>query len=756
MATMTIEQDYNMTKQQGYHLSVGGMSCAGCVSGVERALSSVAGVQQVEVNFVERSAYVAGDVAPEVLLQACDAAGYPAQLLRDDDDDQQQASEQMQYRRRLQQAGAAALVGFPLMFAMLFGVMPGIDSSLERGGWLLGGLLCLGVMIYSGGHYYRGAWTSFKHHDANMDTLIALGTGSAWLFSMVVLALPHWVPAEARHVYFEAAMMIIALVNFGAAMEMRARGKTSAAIHRLLDLRPKVARVVRDGREQDIPISQVKLDETLRVRAGERVPVDGTLTEGSSSVDESMLTGEPLPVDKQPGDLVVGGTINRSGSFLYRATAIGEQSVLAQIIEMVRSAQSSKPAIGRLVDRIASLFVPTVLIIAVITFLAWMNLGPTPALNHALVAMVTVLIIACPCALGLATPMSIMVGVGKAAEYGVLIRNGEALQAAATIETVVFDKTGTLTEGRPVVSHIVLSGCCDEAQLLQIAASTEQGSDHPLAKAIMARASESELSLLPLNEFHSLSGFGVAAKVDGLPVLIGNSALMQKNSVDLSPLREPVSALIQQGETPVFVAREGELLGVLALHDTVKSDSAAAVARLQAMGLQVVMLSGDQRLSAERVAKEVGIEEVVAEVLPSEKAQLIERYQNEGRRVAMVGDGINDAPALAQADVGFALASGTDVAMESADITLMRGSLHSVADAIEISQATLSNIKQNLFGAFIYNTLGIPVAAGLFYPLMGVMLNPVVAGAAMALSSVTVVSNANRLRLFKPRRGKSS
>ena len=710
----------------------------------------------MEVNFVERSAYVTGDVAPEVLLQACDAAGYPTQLLRDDDDDQQQASEQMQYRRRLQQAGAAALAGFPLMFAMLFGVMPGIDSPLERGGWLLGGLLCLGVMIYSGGHFFRGAWSSFKHHDANMDTLIALGTGSAWLFSMVVLALPHWVPAEARHVYFEAAMMIISLVNFGAAMEMRARGKTSAAIHRLLDLRPQVARVVRDGREQDIPISQVKLDETLRVRAGERVPVDGALTEGSSSVDESMLTGEPLPVDKQPDDLVVGGTINLSGSFLCRATAIGEQSVLAQVIEMVRCAQSSKPAIGRLVDRIASLFVPTVLIIAVITFLAWMNVGPAPALNHALVAMVTVLIIACPCALGLATPMSIMVGVGKAAEYGVLIRNGEALQAAATIETVVFDKTGTLTEGRPVVSNVVLSHGCDEAQLLQIAASAEQGSDHPLAKAIMARASESELSLLPLDEFHSLSGFGVAAKVDGLPVLIGNSALMQKNSVDLTPLREPVSALIQQGETPVFVAHEGELLGVLALHDTVKSDSAAAVARLQVMGLQVVMLSGDQRLSAERVAKEVGIEEVVAEVLPSEKAQLIERYQNEGRRVAMVGDGINDAPALAQADVGFALASGTDVAMESADITLMRGSLHSVADAIEISQATLSNIKQNLFGAFIYNTLGIPVAAGLFYPLMGVMLNPVVAGAAMALSSVTVVSNANRLRLFKPRRGESS
>ncbi len=750
---MTIEQDYNMTKQQGYHLSVSGMSCAGCVGGVERALNGVAGVQQVEVNFVERSAYVAGDVTPELLLQACDAAGYPAQLLRDGDDDQQQASERLQYQRRLRQAGAAALVGFPLMFAMLFGVMPGIDSPLERGGWLLGGLLCLGVMIYSGGHFFRGAWASFKHHDANMDTLIALGTGTAWLFSMVVLALPHWVPVEARHVYFEAAMMIIALVNFGAAMEMRARGKTSAAIHRLLDLRPKIARVVRDGHEQDIPIAQVLLNETLRVRAGEKIPLDGTLIEGSSSVDESMLTGEPLPVDKHPGEPVVGGTINLSGSFLYRATAIGKQSVLAQIIEMVRCAQSTKPAIGRLVDRIASMFVPTVLIIAVVTFLAWMNFGPAPALSYALVSMVTVLIIACPCALGLATPMSIMVGVGKAAEYGVLIRNGDALQAAAKIETVVFDKTGTLTEGRPVISNIVLSHGCDEAQLLQIAASAEQGSDHPLAKAIMARAKEYDLPQLSLDEFQSLSGFGVAAKVNGLAVLVGNAALMQKNSIDLAPLSEQTAALVQQGETPVFIAREGALLGILSLHDTIKADSAAVVARLKGMGLRVVMLSGDQRLSAERVARQIGIDEVEAEVLPSEKAQLIERYQSGGRRVAMVGDGINDAPALAQANVGFALASGTDVAMESADITLMRSSLHSVADAIEISQATLRNIKQNLFGAFIYNTLGIPVAAGLFYPLMGVMLNPVVAGAAMALSSVTVVSNANRLRLFKPRRG---
>ncbi len=746
-----------MTKQQSYHLSVSGMSCAGCVGGVERALVEVAGVTDVEVNFVERSAYVEGRVPPEALLQACHAAGYPAFLLQDDSDDQQQtANEQAQYQQRLRQAGVAALVGFPLMFAMLFGVMPGTESNLARGGWLLFGGFCLLVMSYSGGHFYRGAWAGFKRHDANMDTLIALGTGTAWLFSMMVLIIPQWVPSEARHLYFEAAMMIIALVNFGAALEMRARGKTSAAIHRLLDQRPKVARVVREGKEQDIPISQVVEREQLRVRAGERVPVDGVILDGGSSIDESMLTGEPLPVEKKPGDRVVGGTINLSGSFLYQATALGEASVLAQIIEMVRRAQSTKPAIGRLVDRVASFFVPIVLIVAVLTFLVWMNIGPQPALNYALVATVTVLIIACPCALGLATPMSIMVGVGKAAEYGVLIRNGEALQAAAKIDTVVFDKTGTLTEGRPTVCDLVISDGGDEAEMLQLAASAEQGSGHPLAKAILALAAERNLTLLPLDNFQSDNGFGIEAKVAGCSVLMGNQALMKKQQIDLDHFKDQHAALLSQGKTPVFIARDGQLLGALTLHDPVKSDSASAVARLKTMGLRVVMLSGDQVSVAENVAQQLSIDEVIAEVLPADKSKKISAYQAEGRVVAMVGDGINDAPALAQADVGLALSSGTDVAMESADITLMRHSLHSVADAIEISQATLSNIKQNLLGAFIYNSLGIPIAAGLFYPLLGVMLNPVVAGAAMALSSVTVVSNANRLRLFKPKRGLKS
>ncbi len=742
-----------MKKTTGHHLAISGMSCAGCVAGAESALQAVDGVTKVEVNFVERTAYIEGDVDLQQLIIASTQAGYPAAILQNEEDNTQATQDEAQYRQRLRKSAAAALFGFPLMFAMLFGVMPSIESGWARVGWLLGGLVCLGIMIYSGSHFYRGAWRALLRNSANMDTLIALGTGTAWLFSMVVLLVPQWIPREAQHVYFEAAMMIIALVNLGAALEMHARGKTSEAIRRLIDLRPKVARVVRNGQEQNIPVEQVLLHDILRIRPGEKVPVDGIITKGTSTLDESMLTGEPLPVDKQPGDHLVGGTINLAGSVLYEAKAIGNASVLAQIIEMVRRAQSSKPAIGRLVDKIAGVFVPAVLIIAVLTFLAWMNFGPEPALSYALVTMMTVLIVACPCALGLATPMSIMVGVGKAAEYGVLIRNGEALQSAAKITTVVFDKTGTLTEGKPSISDVVPSSFCDQSLLLKIAASAEQGSEHPLAKAIVLHAQQQSLDLLVVEHFKAVAGYGVEATIDGWTVLLGNAQLMEQHGVDLEHFSDNLAELLAAGKTPVLVARKGELLGAIALEDRIKKDSAQAVQRLKEMGLQVVMLSGDHHLVAKSVANQVGIDEVVAEVKPAEKAEKVAFYQQQGERVAMVGDGINDAPALAQADVGFALATGTDVAMESADITLMRGSLHGVADAMQISQMTLRNIKQNLWGAFIYNGLGIPVAAGLLYPLFGLLLNPVFAGAAMALSSVTVVSNANRLRLFKPKGG---
>lgn len=733
-----------MQQKKGVHLLVGGMSCAGCVSSAEGALRTVPGVEKVEINFAERSAYVEGEVKLEALLAASEAAGYPATLLTDEDTNQQQQMMEQQFHQKLRQAIVAGIVGLPLMLVMLFGVMPAVESDAQRIGWGVVGVICLLAMYYSGAHFYRGAWGNLRRGSANMDTLIALGTGSAWLFSMVVVALPQWIPGEARHLYFEAAMMIIALVNVGAAMELRARGKTSQALRRLMDLRPKVARVVRDGCEQDVPVSQVMQGEILRVRAGEKIPLDGTLCEGYSSVDESMLTGESLPVEKQLGDRVVGGSVNLSGSFLYQVASTGQEGVLAQIIEMVRRAQASKPAIGQLVDRIAAVFVPVVLVIAILTFVIWFKFGPEPTLSTALVAMVTVLIIACPCALGLATPMSIMVGVGKAAEYGVLIRNGEGLQQLARPDVVVLDKTGTITQGRPTVSErVALDDDID--QLVQLAASAEQGSDHPLAKAIVADAKDRKLELLPLQGFESHAGFGISATLQGESLLVGNSELMAQQQIETKALQ----GRLAPQHTPVYVAKNGLLLGAITLADAIKADSAAAIARMQAKGLQVIMVTGDQPLAAAEIAKTLGIEQFKAGVLPSDKAHYIAQLQQQGLRVVMVGDGINDAPALAQAEVGIAMGSGTDVAMESADITLMRSSLHGVADAIEISQATLRNIKQNLFGAFIYNSLGIPIAAGVLYPFIGIMLNPVVAGAAMALSSVTVVSNANRLRSFK-------
>jgi Cu+-exporting ATPase len=582
-----------------------------------------------------------------------------------------------------------------------------------------------------------------------MDTLIALGTGTAWVFSMLVVVFPGIVPSLARHAYFEAAAIIIALINLGQALEMRARGKTSEAIKRLIGLQPKTARVIRDGKEIDIPISEVGLDETIRVRPGEKIPVDGVIIEGHSSVDESMLTGEPMPVEKKTGDEVVGATFNKSGSFLFQAKHIGADTALARIIEMVRRAQSSKPAIGRLADKISAVFVPSVLIIAVLTFLAWFNIGPEPRFSFSLVATMTVLIIACPCALGLATPISIMVGVGKAAEYGILIRNGEALQQAGKLTTIVLDKTGTVTKGQPTVTALVPAAGWDEQKLLAVAASIETGSEHPLAEAIVSAAKAKGITLSAVSGFEAITGHGVSATMEGKKVLFGNARLMAKHNIDLGDLPKRAEQLAAQAQTPMFLAVADTIAGIVSVADPIKPDSKAAIARLHAIGLKVVMITGDNRATAEAVAREVGLDEVMAEVLPGDKAAKVSGLQTRGEIVGMVGDGINDAPALAQADVGYAIGTGTDVAIESADVTLMRGSLHGVADAIAISRATVRNIKQNLFGAFIYNVLGIPIAAGALYPFTGLLLNPIIAGAAMALSSVTVVSNANRLRWFQ-------
>jgi Cu+-exporting ATPase len=733
-----------------HRLSISGMSCAGCVATVENALKNVPGVAEAAVNFAEHTATVQGNVDPKTLVAAVVASGYGAAELRGaEDESEKEAAEFAHYRALWRKFVVAGVVGLPLMLAEPLGLMPMLDTPSGRVFWLLVGAATLGVLVYAGGHFYRGAWKAFRAHNANMDTLIALGTGAAWLYSMLVVLFPGIVPSLARHAYFEAAAVIIALINLGQALEMRARGKTSEAIKRLIGLQPKTARVIRDGKEIDIPISEVGLDETIRVRPGEKIPVDGVIIDGHSSVDESMLTGEPLPVAKKKGDEVVGGTLNKTGAFLFQAKRIGSDTALARIIEMVRRAQASKPAIGRLADRISAVFVPTVLIIAVITFMIWYNLGPVPKLSYSLVATMTVLIIACPCALGLATPISIMVGVGKAAEYGILIRKGEALQQAGKLTTIVLDKTGTVTEGRPTVTALVPAPGWDEQKLLTVAASIETASEHPLAEAIVSAAQEKGLTLSSAAGFEAITGHGVAAAVDGKHVLFGNARLMAQHDISLGDLPARAEALAARAQTPMFLAVDGKAAGIVAVADPVKPDSRAAIARLHDIGLKVVMITGDNRATAEAVAREVGVDEVIAEVLPGQKADKVTALQGRGEIVGMVGDGINDAPALAQADVGYAIGTGTDVAIESADVTLMRGSLHGVADAVAISRATVRNIKQNLLGAFVYNSLGIPIAAGALYPLTGLLLNPIIAGAAMAMSSVTVVSNANRLRWFK-------
>ncbi len=732
-------------------LSITGMHCAGCVSRVEQALKAVPGVADASVNLGERTATVSGSASTAELIKAVKGMNYDAAELRGAEDEaEKEAAEFAHYRTLLRRFAVAAAVGFPLMVMEWLGKMPMLHTSGGQLFWLGVAAASLFVLVYAGRHFFVGAWKSFRGNNANMDTLIALGTGAAWLYSAVITVFPESVPSLARHAYFEAAAVIIALINLGQALEQRARGKTSEAIKRLIGLQPKTARIVRDGREIDVPIEQVGLDETIRVRPGEKIPVDGVIIEGHSSIDESMLTGEPLPVEKRVGDSVTGATLNKSGSFLFQAKRIGADTALARIIAMVRQAQSSKPAIGRLADRISSVFVPSVLIVSVITFLVWFNVGPEPRVSFGLVATMTVLIIACPCALGLATPISIMVGVGKAAEFGILIRNGEALQQAGKLTVVVLDKTGTITMGRPAVTALVPAAGFDETRLLTLAASVEAGSEHPLAQAIVESAREKGVALRSVGDFAAIAGHGVRARIQDETVLLGNTKLMAENGVALGEMQARAAELAAKAQTPMYIAVNQRIAGIVAVADPIKPDSQSAIERLHAAGLKVVMITGDNTATAKAVAAQVGVDDVMAEVLPADKANRVSALQSRGEVVGMVGDGINDAPALAQADVGFAIGTGTDVAIESADVTLMRGSLHGVADALGVSRATVRNIKQNLFGAFVYNTLGIPVAAGALFPFTGLLLNPMIAGAAMAMSSVTVVSNANRLRFFRP------
>lgn len=737
-------------------LIIEGASCASCVGKIETALKQVSGVSDAVMNFAQRTVTVEGDVTTEALVKAVEGAGYNARISEANSEDelldQKEQADEAYYKRLMREMTIALGLGIPLMIYSVAGGPMTVGTTLERGIWLVIGLLCAGVMYFSGKHFYVGAWKSFANHSANMDTLIALGTGTAWLYSMVVVFFPLALPEMARHVYFEATAMIIGLIDLGLALEVKARGRTSEAIKRLIGLQPKTARVIRDNQDIDISIEQVLLNDKVRVRPGEKIPVDGVVVFGQSAIDESMLTGEPMPVEKHEGDEVVAGSINKNGSIIFKATHVGKDTALAQIIKMVKRAQNSKPPIGRLADVISAYFVPVVMIVAVVSALVWLNVGPEPAVAFAIVSATTVLIIACPCALGLATPMSVMVGVGKAAEAGVLIRNGEALQTASKITAMILDKTGTITLGAPKVTNIhLINASDDEDEVLQLAASLEAGSEHPLALSIVESAAERGLMPEKVENFAAISGHGVEGVVGDLSLLFGNEKLMHDKNITVDAAAvEIAQQMAAEAKTPMYFVIDGSLAAVIAVADPIKEDSISAIKRLQQNGIRVVMLTGDNRATAEAVAKKVGITEFFAEVLPEDKAKKVAELQKQNETVGMTGDGINDAPALALADVGFAIGTGTDVAIESADITLMRGSLHGLADAIAVSKATLRNIKQNLFGAFIYNVAGVPFAAGVLYPIFGILLNPVIAGAAMALSSLTVVSNANRLRLFKP------
>ncbi len=745
-------------------LHIGDMSCASCVARVEKALKATPGVTSVAVNFATETAaveYLPGAVTQAALRAAVEGAGY---ALREPEAGSvvsagDQAAEAR--RRELLVVRRKMIVSLGVgAFLMLLGFFPPSFLS-QRQLWLVMFALATPVQVWAGRQFYRGAWAAARHRTTDMNTLIAVGTSVAYLYSAAVTFFPGFFGRIAgagfkAAVYYETAVIIIGLILLGRFLEARAKGEASDAMKKLMGLQAKTARVVRDDAELDVPVDSVRAGDIVVVRPGEKIPVDGVVLDGRSAVDEAMLTGESIPVEKGPGDEVIGATLNKTGSFRFRATKVGADTALAQIIRLVEEAQGSKAPIQRLADYIASIFVPSVFGIATVTFLIWLLFGPAPAFTLAMLAAVSVLIIACPCALGLATPTAIMVGTGKGAENGVLIRSGEALERAYKLDAIVLDKTGTLTVGKPVVTDIVMAAGPDGSEamtrdrLLELAASAERGSEHPLGEAVVGRANELGLTLRRPDEFVAIPGHGIEVTLDGSRVLLGNSRLMEERAYELGGLAEEAERLATEGKTPMFVAVDGVVAGIIAVADTLKPDAVEAVARLKALGLQVAMITGDNRRTAEAVARQLGIDRVLAEVLPDRKAEEVRRLQGEGHVVAMVGDGINDAPALAQADIGVAIGTGTDVAMEASDITLIRGDLMPIVTAVALSKATMRTIRQNLFWAFAYNVALIPVAAGILYPLFGVLLDPMLAAGAMALSSVSVVSNSLRLRRFRP------
>jgi len=743
-------------------LRIRGIYCAGCISQIEAALTGVAGVEAAMFNPATSEAvveYCVGVTDLDLLEHAVDSLGlYRAEPASGDSPEgasKEQDDADTEYRTLMRKWWFGAAVG---IFSMIFSypqLFPFLRDLLPKGSmqlrylWMAMGVASLAVMIYSGSQFFTGMWESLKHRTANMHTLIALGTGVAWIYSTIAVLFPQVFPSpEMAEVYYDVTVVVTALVVLGLALEVKAKGRTSEAIKKLIGLRPKTARVIRSGKELDIPVEEVIVGDTILMRPGEKVSVDGVVVVGTSAVDESMITGESLPVEKGPGDEVIGATINKTGSFQFRATKVGKDTVLSNIIRMVKDAQATKVPIQRIVDVVSNYFTPAVIILAMVGFMVWYNFGPQPPLVYALIVAVTTLIIACPCALGMATPMSLTTGIGLGAVNGILIRGGESLQTAKELEAIVLDKTGTITYGKPALTDIRAVGI-DERELLRLTAAVEKGSEHPLASAIVEAAQSRGIDTPSIASFNAIPGHGVEASVEGRSLLLGNLRLMRQKGIAVGTLESQALGFADDGKTPLYVAVDGAPAGLLAVADTVKEDSAQAIGVLRRMGIEVVMITGDNERTARAVAKQVGIERVLAEVLPRDKARNVQKLQQEGKKVGMVGDGINDAPALAQSDVGFAIGTGTDVAIEASDITLIKGSLQGVVTAIQISRATMRNVYQNLIGAFLYNTLGIPIAMGLLYPFFGLLLSPLLAAAAMSFSSVTVISNANRLKLWK-------
>jgi Cu+-exporting ATPase len=743
------------------HLKLRGMSCASCAKTIEDTIRSVDGVNRCSVNFGAEQATVTYDkrkTNPKAICDAVDTVGYSAMPMQDEDlfttDDAEQQIRQAENRALVRKVWVGGMISVIMVIGSL-PMMTGLSIPLIPM-WLhnpwLQLVLATPVLFWCGASFFINAWKALKRHVATMDTLVAIGTGAAYLYSLFPTFLPGFFTTQGlpADVYYEAAVVIITLILLGRLLENRAKGQTSQAIRKLVGLQAKTARVIRDGTEIDIPITQVIEGDVILVRPGEKIPVDGEIIDGSSTIDEAMVTGESVPVKKHPGDEVIGATLNKTGSFKFRATRVGKDTFLAQIVKLVQQAQGSKAPIQRLADQVTGWFVPAVIAIAIATFIIWYNIMGN--VTMALITTVGVLIIACPCALGLATPTSIMVGTGKGAENGILIKGAESLELAHKLKTVVLDKTGTITQGKPTVTDFVtVSGTADnnELNLLRLAASVERNSEHPLAEAVVNYAQSQGVELTDAQEFEAIAGSGVQGYVSNQWVQIGTHRWMRELGIDTSALQQHWDRLEYLGKTVIWIAVNSKVQGIMGIADAVKPSSVNAIRTLQKMGLEVVMLTGDNRRTAEVIAREVGIKRVFAEVRPDQKAKTVEKIQSEGKIVAMVGDGINDAPALAQADVGIAIGTGTDVAIAASDITLISGDLQGIVTAIQLSRATIRNIRQNLFFAFIYNVAGIPIAAGILFPFFGWLLSPIIAGAAMAFSSVSVVTNALRLRNFR-------